>query len=85
MLEQDPDYFLGCEIERDAESGIISIDASKYLREVISKFDMIGAHPSPLPAPAGIKIYMNETWNEDEKFRNLYQQYCGCINYAALL
>ena len=85
VLEKDPDYFLGCAIEWDAESGIISIDASKYLREVISKFDMIGAHPSPLPAPAGTKIYMNETWNGDEKFRNLYQQYCGCINYAALL
>jgi hypothetical protein len=53
--------------------------------EVIAKFDMVGAHPSPIPAPAGMKIYANENWDGDEKFRNLYQQYCGCINYAALI
>jgi hypothetical protein len=27
----------------------------------------------------------NESWNGDEKFRNLYQQHCGCINYTALI
>jgi hypothetical protein len=32
-----------------------------------------------------MKIYANENWDGDEKFRNLYQQYCGCINYAALI
>jgi hypothetical protein len=63
----------------------VKLDASKYLREVMAKFDMVGAHPSPIPAPAGMKIYANESWDGDEKFRNLYQQYCGCINYAALI
>ena len=85
VVEKDPDYFLGCAIEWDQETGVIKLDASKYLREVISKFDMVGAHPSPIPAPAGMKIYANESWDGDEKFRNLYQQYCGCINYAALI
>ena len=61
------------------------LDASKYLREVIAKFAMVGTHRSPIPAPAGMKIYANESWDGDEKFRNLYQQYCGCINYAALI
>jgi hypothetical protein len=51
---------------------------------VIAKFDMVGAHPFPIPAPAGITIYANESWDGDEKFRNLYQQYCGYIKYAAL-
>jgi hypothetical protein len=46
---------------------------------------MVGAHPSPIPASAGTKIYANENWDDDEKFRNLYQQYCGCINYATLI
>jgi hypothetical protein len=85
VVEKDPDYFLGCAIEWDPETGVIQLDASKYLREVIAKFDMVGAHPSPIPAPAGMKIYANENWDGDEKFRNLYQQYCGCINYAALI
>ena len=51
VVEKDPDYFLGCAIEWDQETGVIKLDASKYLREVISKFDMVGAHPSPIPAP----------------------------------
>jgi hypothetical protein len=77
VVEKDPDYFLGCAIEWDPETGVIQLDVSKYLREVIAKFDMVGAHPSPIPAPAGMKIYANENWDGDEKFRNLYQQYCG--------
>ena len=41
VVEKDPDYFLGCAIEWDQETGVIKLDASKYLREVISKFDMV--------------------------------------------
>ena len=85
VVEKDPDYFLGCAIEWDPETGVIQLDASKYLREIIAKFDLLGAHSSPIPAQAGMKIYVNENWSGDEKFRNLYQQYCGCINYAALI
>jgi hypothetical protein len=51
----------------DELTGVIKLDASKYLREVIAKFDMVGAHPSPIPAPAGMKIYANESWDGDEK------------------
>ncbi len=32
-----------------------------------------------------MKIYANENWDGDEKFRILYQQYCGCINYVVLI
>lgn len=85
VVEKDPDYFLGCAIEWDPETGIIQLDASKYLREVIAKFDLLNAHPSPIPSPAGMKIYANANWDGDEGFRNLYQQYCGCINYASLI
>jgi hypothetical protein len=34
VVEKDPDYFLGCAIEWDPETGVIQLDASKYLREV---------------------------------------------------
>ena len=53
VVEKDPDYFLGCAMEWDSETEVIQLDASKYLREVIAKFDMGSAHPSPIPAPAG--------------------------------
>ena len=69
VVEKDPDRFLGCAIEWDPETGVIRLDASKYLRELIAKFDMVGVHPSPIPSPAGMKIY--ENWDGDEKFRNI--------------
>ena len=64
VVEKDPDYFLGCAVEWDPETGVIQLDASKYLREVIAKFDLLGTHPSPIPAPAGTKIYANENGTE---------------------
>ncbi len=85
MVEKDQDYFLGCVMEWDSETGVIQLDTIKYLREVIAKFDMVGTHPSSIPSPAGMKIYVNENWDGDEKFRHLYQQYYGCINYSALI
>ena len=85
VLEKDPDFFLECSIEWNEETSIISLDPSKYLREVAAKFDMLDAFPSPIPLPAGAKIYMNESWDGNENNRSLYQQMCGCCNYAALL
>ena len=85
VLEKDPDFFLGCSIEWNEETSVISLDPSKYLREVAAKFDMLDAFPSPIPLPAGAKIYMNESWHGNENNRSLYQQMCGCCNYAALL
>jgi hypothetical protein len=73
VLEKDPDFFLGCSIEWNEETNVISLDPSKYLREVAAKFDMLDAHPSPIPLPAGAKIYMNEMWDGDENNRSLYQ------------
>ena len=35
---------------------------------------MTDIHFSPIPLPAGRKIYMNKEWNGDENLRNLYQQ-----------
>jgi len=46
---------------------------------------MTDIHSSPIPLPAGRKIYMNEEWNGDGNLRNLYQQIAGSLNYAAQL
>ena len=85
VLEKDPDYFLGCAIEWDPITGVIKLDPGKYLREIVAKYDMTDIHSSPIPLPAGRKIYMNEEWNGDENLRNLYQQIAGSLDYAAQL
>jgi len=85
VLEKDPDYSLECAIEWDPITGIIKLDQGKYLREIVAKYDMTDIHSSPVPLPAGRKIYMNEDWNDDENLRNLHQQIAGSLNYAAQL
>jgi len=85
VLEKDPDYFLGCAIEWDPITSVIKLDPGKYLREIVAKYDMTDIHSSPIPMPAGKKVYMNEEWSNDENLRNLYQQIAGSLNYAAQL
>jgi len=41
-------------------TGVIKPDPGKYLREIIAKYKMMDIHSSPIPLPAGKKIYMNE-------------------------
>ena len=40
-LEEKESYYLGwCDITQDLETGKIQIDPSKYIREMISKYDV---------------------------------------------
>jgi transposase InsO family protein len=84
--EKDPDYFLGAAITQD-DSGAIILDPSKYLREVAAKYDMSRAVPTSLPLPAGSKLYMNDSDDDDctPEEVNLYQQMAGSVMYASLL
>ena len=43
--EKEPDYFLGCGITQDLETGKIQIDPSKYIRETIAKYDNAAVNP----------------------------------------
>jgi len=47
-------------------TGVIKFDPGKYLREIVAKYDMTNIHSSPIPLPAGRKIYMNEEWIGDD-------------------
>ena len=86
VQEKAPDYFLGAGIIQH-ESGAVTLDPSKYLREVASSYDMSKAIHTKLPLPAGSKLYMNqgeEAECSDEQ-TNLYQQMTGSVMYASLL
>jgi len=85
VLEKDADNFLGCAIEWHPITSVIKLDPGKYLRDIVAKYDMMDIHSSPIPLPAGRKMYVNEERNSDENLRNLYQQIAGSLNYAAQL
>ena len=85
MEEKDPDYFLGAGIHQD-ESGAIRLDPSKYIREVVGKYDLDRAVTAPVPLPAGCRVYMPDEDEEPDAMRTqLYQQMVGSILYASLL
>ncbi len=88
LEEKEHDYFLGCGITQDLETGKIHLDPSKYIRETIAKYDMTEAVTSPLPMPVGTKIYIpqeDETDILDAEATNFYQQMTGSIMYCSLL
>jgi len=85
LEEKEPDYFLGCGIIQD-ESGAIHLDPSKYIREMLAKYDMDKSVCSPLPMPAGTIVYMPDDEEKgDEQRTNLFQQITGSILYCSLM
>ena len=84
LEEKSPDYFLGAGITQD-EFGVIRLDPSKYIREMVSKYDLDQAVTSPVPMPAGCKTYMPDDDDYDLERTQLFQQMTGSILYASLL
>jgi hypothetical protein len=86
VQEKDPDYFLGAGIIQH-DSGAISLDPSKYLREVASSYDMSKSIQTKLPPPPGSKLYMPQADDPEcnKGQTNLYQQMAGSVMYASLL
>jgi hypothetical protein len=75
---------LGAGFTQD-EFGVIRLDPSKYICEMVSKYDLDQAVTSPVPMPAGCKTYMPDDGDEDLQRTQLFQQMTGSILYASLL
>jgi len=85
LEEKAPDCFLGASIVQD-DSGDIHLDSSKYVREMLAKYDMDRAVCSPLPMPASTIVYMPADDDDiDDKRTNIFQQITGSILYCSLL
>jgi len=83
LEEKDADDFLvcgiisGCGIIQD-ESGAIHLDSSKYVREMLVKYDVDRAVCSPLPMPERTIVCMPDDDDEsDDQHTNLFQQISG--------
>ena len=63
----------------------MEIDPLKYLRESVAKYDMEQAITSPLPMPAGTKLYMDTGQHLNAEETNFLQQMTGTTMYAFLL
>jgi hypothetical protein len=75
-------HFLGLRIIRDFKNGIIEVDQSVYIQNVLVRFGMGNCKPVSTPMENGLKL----SRNEDLKLvtKEPYRELIGCLMYAAL-
>ena len=84
LKEKASDYFLGAGIVQD-DSSAIHLGSSKYVREMLAKYNMDHAVYPPLPMPAGTIVYIPADDNDVDVLTNLFQQITRSILYCSLL
>jgi len=78
---------LGMNIERDGPTGSIKLSQRQYIRELLTKFNMMNAKPVPTPLDSNIKPSNEEcphTERGKEEMRNIpYRELIGGLVYLA--
>lgn len=78
---------LGIRLTRDRKSGIISIDQTQYLLDVLDRFRMSDCNPVSTPLDLNQKISLKfcpKSDDEREEMANVpYEQLIGCLQFAA--
>lgn len=85
----DPAFLLGVHIQRNRESGMLTIDQSKYAAEILRRFNMEESHGVSTPIAAGTKLDRPEKSASTEEQRELdrlpYKQAVGSLIFLACL
>ena len=72
--------FLGIEIIRDRKKRSVYLKQTKYIKDILEKYNKQGLNPVSTPAEAGIKLSKNLEQASPEDIK-LYQQYIGSLIY----
>jgi hypothetical protein len=82
-VEKQPKWLLHMKIEYDRDAGVLKLDQSTYLKEVLAKFDPEGHRTARMPLPDN--AYLSPTDKSDLSDGNihLYQAIVGSLMYAA--
>ena len=73
-------FFLGIEIIRDRSKGTLYLKQTKYIRDILAKYNKQGLSPVSTPAEAGIRLNKNQNQASSKQVL-LYQQYVGSLIY----
>ena len=86
--KKEVDYFLGMEIERDRKQKTLKIHQTRYVTDVLKKFNMMSANPVRSPMNSGTKLSKQHspTSPQDVEFMKdkPYRQLIGSLLYAAI-
>uniref|UniRef100_A0AAV1UWT9 Reverse transcriptase Ty1/copia-type domain-containing protein n=2 Tax=Peronospora matthiolae TaxID=2874970 RepID=A0AAV1UWT9_9STRA len=79
------DYFLGMEIKNDRKTGMVTVQQTKFLKSVLTKFGMDNSKPVKTPQDPGLKLTKNmceqECKHEDTMCNVPYRSAVGGIMY----
>jgi hypothetical protein len=77
---------IGMHITRDRTTRTISLDQSKYVRELLEKHDMVDCEPSCLPMDHGFLVVVSKPTHVPltGTDRDIYRSLFGSLHYAAL-
>jgi hypothetical protein len=85
-VELNPTWLLRMRITQDPANGLIKIDQTAYLQDVLARFDALQGRTSRVPVPAGAYISacgLNEESDLTAEQIKLYQAIVGSVMYAA--
>ena len=79
-------YFLGIRVTRDRKNRTLELDQSKYIRDVLIRFQMIDVTPAFTPLAAGSQLLKSSrpVEDNDSSFITHYQSLVGSLMYAML-
>ena len=73
-------FFLGIQISRDRATHTVTLSQTKYLNEILSRFNKSSVHPVSTPAELGIRLEKNQSTTEPSAVTE-YQKQIGSLMY----
>lgn len=74
-------FCVGLHITRDRKNGIIYLDQSKYIEELLEKFGMSNCNPIDTPGDSNSRLTKEERTGDFDPSVVPYQQAVGCLLY----
>lgn len=78
---QELKYFLGLKVERNLKEGVLSINQSQYVRDLLKRFGMQDCKPVSTPLEVNLKLERNKS---ETPTQHPYRELVGCLTYLML-
>lgn len=81
-------YCLGVQVLRNRAKGFIILHQTKYLSDIVVRFNLSVARPMSTPLAAGVKLSSKDQPNTDQEKLEMqsvpYRQAIGCLIYLSV-
>ena len=85
VSQGDGDYYVGFEVIRRKEAGIVFLHQTRYITEVLKRFHMIDCNPVSTPADPHVHLSIQSDDSEcNAPISVPYKEAVGCLMFASL-